>query len=407
MEGVTVMTLQIAETSVGDRIRARRHQLGLSLRVVADRAQMTHTSLSRMERGLYGTSDRFVLARLAEALHCHVDLLTGIVVPGGADAAETNAAAYDAVRAILTCDLEFAPPPADRYAPAALLTERVNDVVRMRKACDYTTMIRRLPALVTTLYEATAGPDRALALSGLVRVTEAASFAVRFTGDPRSATIASDRSRQAAAALGDPVLMSFGEWARAHSALGCGLHERAAQITAKAISELDAAGDAPGRLEMLGMLHLTHAFALAGAGRLGDYTAPLDEARILAGLTGETDTFALMFGPMNLRLWELAITADAGDPNAAFPLIRDTNPMAIDSASRQCTFYIDAARVLAKLNNVDQAVRFLETAERIAPQRVHGDPIVVEQVRVLLDAVRRKAVSTRLRGLAGRVGVAA
>lgn len=400
------MTLKDVDDGVGDRIRARRQYLGLNLRTAAGLAGISHTTLSRIENGGQPASNRFHLARIAEALSCHVDFLAGVVVPGGKAGAETAAAVYEAVRAILTCDLEFQPAPVDRLAPAAALTEWVDDVVRMRKACEYSAMVRRLPALVRALYEATTGPDRAVALDGLVRVNEAASFAVRFTGDPRSATIASDRSRQAAQLLGDPVLLAFGEWARAHSALGCGLHDRAVLITGKAISDLDAAAHRPGRLEMLGMLHLTNAFALVGAGRHRDFAAPLQAARALAAQTGETDTFGLMFGPLNLRLWELAITADGGDPLDALPIIGDTDVTQIDSASRQATFYIDAGRVLSSLGEFDRSVRMIETAERIAPERVHGDPLVVENVRHLLDSVRRRATSTRLRGLAGRVGVA-
>jgi transcriptional regulator with XRE-family HTH domain len=402
------MTLQPTHgTTVGARIKARRRFLGLSVRVVAARAGISHSHLSRLENGQCEASNRFHLARIAEALKCRTDHLTGVVVPVGSDAAETSAAVYAAVHAILTSDLEFPPAGPGSAGTEQQLTARVDDVVELRKACDYAALIRRVPALVADLYAATVGPHRQAALAGLVRVNEAASFAVRFTGDPRSATIASDRARQAALALGDPVLIAFGDWARAHAALGCGLHDRSAQITGKAIAELDRAGgdDTSGRLEMLGMLHLTYAFSLAGAGLLRDYSAPLAEARRLAARTGETDTLALMFGPLNLRLWELAITADAGDPNDALPIVEQVDPMRIASASRQCTFFIDAGRVMAALSNPDQAVRLLERAERIAPQRVHGDPIVVEHVRGLLDTVRRQAVGTRLRGLAQRVGV--
>lgn len=400
------MTLKSADDGAGQRIRARRLFLGMSQRRAADLAGISHSTLSRIEGGELSANNRFVLASLARVLHCHVDFLTGVMVPGGKDAAEVSTAVYDAVHTILTCDLEFAPRPAHPLRPAAELAGRVDDIVTMRKACDFTTLVRRLPLLVTALYDATTGPDRAQALDGLVRVNEAASFAVRFTGDPRAATICSDRARQAAQLLGDPVLSAFGEWARAHSALGCGLHDRTEQIANKAIADLDGCGDAPGRLEMLGMLYLTSAFASVGAGRRGDGEAAMDEARQLAARTGETDTFGLMFGPLNVRLWEVAEIADGGDPLDAVPIIADTNVLAIDSLSRQSAFFVDAGRVFQSLGHLDKAVQMLETAERIAPQRVHGDPFVVEAVRGLLETVRRQATTTRLRGLAARVGVA-
>jgi hypothetical protein len=265
-----------------------------------------------------------------------------------------------------------------------------------------------LPSLIRDLRTAAAGPDRARALRLLARLAEAASFAVRYTGSPYAAPVASDYARHAAQALGDPVMIAFGEWARAHSALGCGLHARAGHITANAISELDAsraAGD--GQHEMLGMLHLTHAFAMVGAGRQQDAVDPLAEAYTLARLTGETDTLALMFGPTNVRLWELAILTDGGDPLDALALSADVNVQIIPSASRQSTFYIDVARAAARTGETDRASKLLETAERIAPQRVHGDPLVVETVRGLLEAARRRATGTRLQGLAQRMAVPA
>lgn len=400
------MTMKPADDRVGERIRHRRHTLGKPLRVIAGIAGISHSTLSRMERGEIPCDNRFTLARLATALHCPVDYLTGVHIPGGPAGALTTAATHETVRALITADLEFPPAATGQATPIATLTEHTATVVDMRKACRYADMSRTLPGLVHNLYQATAGPDRGQALRLLVQVAEAASFAVRYTGQPAAASIAADRSLQAAQLTEDPILIGFGEWARAHAALGCGLHDRSALITARAITDLHHAPEQPGRPEMLGMLHLTHAFSLIGTGRRGDAVDALTEASTLAQHTGETDTLALMFGPLNCRLWELAIITDGGDPVDAIPLLADTNPMLIPSKSRQSAFYVDAGRLLAKTGDGDRATRMLETAERIAPERVHGDPIVVETVRGLLDAAHRRAVSTRLRGLAERIGAA-
>lgn len=403
------MTLTPATDRVGERIHARRQELGYSLRRAAALAGIPHSTLTRIEKGEIGSANRFIIANIAAALKCHVDYLTGVVVPGGPDRSVISAAVYDSVRALIDADLEFPPKPAAALAPLAALTERVDKVLDMRQRCDYSTLARRLPALVRDLHDATTGPDRDQALAMLARVCEAASFALRYLGDPGAATIASDRARQAALALGEPVMLSYGEWARAHSALGCGLYDRAALVAGKALTELETAGGhaLTAGPEMVGMLTLTHAFALVGAGRFADAQAPLEEARRLAEHTGETDTFGLMFGPTNVKLWHLAILTDGGDPADAIPLIGATDPTVIASPSRQVCFYTDAGRLLARAGEYDRAVVFFETGERIAPQRMHGDPIIRESVLGLLDTVRSRAVSPRLRGLASRVGVAA
>jgi transcriptional regulator with XRE-family HTH domain len=399
------MTLAPTQDHVGTRIRRRRIGLGKTVRQTAAEAGISHSTLSRMERGEVGTTDRFKLAAIAQALRCPVEQLAGTIVPAGRDGAETTAAAYQTLTAIISADLEF-PPTCTTTLPIEALTDRFDTAIERRQTCDYAALTRQLPALVDDLYAATAGPHRVEALGMLARVAEAASFAVRYTGQSTAAHVASDLARQASLLTEDPVLIGFGEWARAHTALGCGLHERAVQLTARAVADLDAAPHAPGKQEMLGMLYLTHAFAQVGAGRFPDAADPIAEATVLARITGETDTLALMFGPTNLRLWELAIVTDGGDPLDAMPILADINPAVIPSKSRQVCFYSDGARAAAKLGNIDQAVQLLSTAERIAPQRVHGDPIIVETVRSLLDHTRRVAAGDRLRGLAQRMSVA-
>lgn len=408
------MTMKETDVRVGERIRSRRQVLGKSQRVIAGQVGIDHTTLGRIERGESAADNRFVLARLAEALKCPVEYLTGVVVPGGKSGAETAAAVHDTIAALIAADLEF-PPDGDLVRAHAddsidQLTEQVQAAIVLRQACDYAALTRRLPGLVSSLYAATAGPDRIQALRLLVRIAETASFAVRYTGQPAGASIAADRARQAALLTEDPVLIAFGEWARAHAALGCGLTTRAALIAGRAAGDLerDPAGDtAAGAREMRGMLHLTSAFSLVGAGRHQDAADLLAEASVLARRTGETDTLALMFGPTNVWLWELAILTDGGDPLDAMAIARKTDPMRIPSASRQAVFYIDQGRCLGKLGETEPAVRAIEVAERIAPQRVHGDPLVIETVRGLLDQAHRRAAGMRLRALCERVGVAA
>jgi transcriptional regulator with XRE-family HTH domain len=63
--------------TIGQRIKDRRVLLGLSGRGAALTAGLSHTTWSRIERGERGADNRFVLARMARALHCSVSDLTG------------------------------------------------------------------------------------------------------------------------------------------------------------------------------------------------------------------------------------------------------------------------------------------------------------------------------------------
>jgi hypothetical protein len=71
---------------------------------------------------------------------------------------------------------------------------------------------------------------------------------------------------------------------------------------------------------------------------------------------------------------------------------------------RQVFYYADTARALARIGGRDrEAIRFLLTAERIAPQHVRTSAELAETTRVLLDRSRRQAGGAELRGLCERM----
>jgi transcriptional regulator with XRE-family HTH domain len=394
--------------SVGDRIRTRRLQLGKSARTIAGLAGINPSTLTRIENGQNAGNNRTHLANIARALRCPIDYLTGVAIPGAdKDAAQLSADSHETVRALLDADLEF-PAEPDRPQPnIEALASQMIQVIQMRQDCDYARLIRLLPTMIQDLYAATAGEHRERALGMLVKVCEAASFAVRYTGQPAGAQVAADRCRQAAALTRHPVSIAFGEWARAHAALGCGLPQRAAKIAVQAVDQLDQVdAGSVSRDAMRGMLSLTAALALSSSGRPEPAGEALSMARDLAETTGETDTLSLMFGPTNVRLWQMAMLVEADDPGRAIEVATGVNLNLIASASRQSVFHLDRARALGAIGKVTEAVAAIEAAERRAPQRVHGDPLVVETVRDLLEQQRRRAVDTRLRGLCTRVGLA-
>jgi hypothetical protein len=160
--------------------------------------------------------------------------------------------------------------------------------------------------------------------------------------------------------------------------------------------------------EVLGSLLLTCAMASRGRGRLDDSRAWSAEAAELADRTGETTTMGLYFGPTNVAIWQIGIEADGGDPGRAAQVARATQPSAIPAGFRQVFYYADTARALARLRGRDrEAIRFLLTAERVAPQHIHTSALARETARALLDRSTRRAGGTELRGLAERLQIAA
>lgn len=85
-------------------------------------------------------------------------------------------------------------------------------------------------------------------------------------------------------------------------------------------------------------------------------------------------------------------------------LARRTDPAAIPAGIRQVFYYADTARALTRIGGRDrEAIRFLLTAERIAPQHVRTATDLPEPIRTLLNRSRRQAGGTELRALCERM----
>jgi transcriptional regulator with XRE-family HTH domain len=392
------------EIAIGQRIKDRRELLKWSVRHAADRAGMNASTWSRIENGHTSADNRFTLAAIAKALRCPVTDLTGLPAnPVDRDQAETGGAIYDAVCAILESDLEFEPT-----APAKSIEEltRETSLVRdLRTRCDYTGSAARLPNLFRSLHAtAYVDQDRAAALRLMVLASDTASFVIRYAGHPGSSCLAADRGKQAARESEDPVMIGLAAYGSAHAATGCGLFGRALTIAERAATQLERHLDLPVAPQVLGLLHLTSAYSLCALGRADDAVTRVDAAQEIAVRTGDTDALGLMFGPTNIDFWRISMDADGDDPGKAVDLARITNPLNVDSPSRQAAFYLDTSRALARIGKDQEALRMLLLVERMAPQRMQS-PLVVETVRGLLERARRGTGWTELRGLCERLGV--
>jgi transcriptional regulator with XRE-family HTH domain len=393
------------DPSIGERIRARRLMRGWSVRHAADRAGVSHATWSRIERGRQAADNRFVLADIAAALECSPADLAGVPVPVTDRAAMAAQTGVYAIRQALV-DADLSEPPARPAPPLAELNRTAALIDTLRQACDYAGAARLLPDLMRGLHAATSGPDRGAALRMLCEATFIASSVVRNLGHPADAWLGAERCRDAAEATEDPVLLGYAAFARASAATACGSYVRSEAIAGRAVDELRPHLSAPGALEMLGTLELVCAYASRGRRRFAESRAWADEAAALAERTGETTTRGLYFGPANVGIWRIGIEVDGDDPGRAAHIAAATDPAAIPANFRQVFYYADAARAFARLRGRDRdAIRYLLTAERIAPQHVHSSAFARETTRALLERSRMRAGGAELRGLCARMHV--
>jgi hypothetical protein len=86
----------------------------------------------------------------------------------------------------------------------------------------------------------------------------------------------------------------------------------------------------------------------------------------------KTDTMGMFFGSTDVDIWRMSIEIDDGDPIRVVEIVRRTDPAAIPAGVRQVFYDADTAQgALTRIGGQDgEAIRFLLTAERIAPQHV-------------------------------------
>ncbi|MFI5936045.1 helix-turn-helix domain-containing protein [Actinoplanes sp. NPDC051494] len=393
------------DPAVGERIRARRLHRGWSIRFAASRAGISHATWSRIERGLQASDNRFMLADIAGALECAPADLAGIAVPAPDRA---TAAAQGAVlglrRALIDIDLTEPPAEGREAVPVVELARSVSLADALLQACDYAGAARLLPDLLRDLHTETAGPGHREALRLLCDATHIACTVLRNLGHPADAWLAAERCRDAADAAGDPVLRGHAAYALSRAATACGSYQRGQTIAERAMDDLDRELGRPGGPEVLGSLHLVAALASRCRQRPEDSRDWLTQAAELARRTGETTAMGMFFGPTNVDIWRMSIEVDDGDPALVVDIARRTVPAAIPAGLRQVFYYADTARALARIGGRDrEAIRFLLTAERIAPQHVRTSAELAATTRVMLDRSRRQAGGSELRGLYERM----
>ncbi|HEY9389760.1 MAG TPA: helix-turn-helix transcriptional regulator [Mycobacteriales bacterium] len=389
------------DPNIGERIRTRRRLRGWSIRFAADRAGLSHTTWSRIERGIVTADNRFTLADIARALDCSVTDLTGCPTGPDTRGEALLALSIEALHTALV-DADPGEEPLCMPRPWPQLVAEADLVHHLRMRCNFLGAAQRLPALIREVHAATHGSNRREALPLLVSTTFDAAALVQTTGYRRDGWLAAQRCRQAAEATGDPVLLAFAGFAVGNAAGSAGAYARSMALVERAAEDLSSHLGTEGALAMLGMLHLTCAMAARGLRRPADSADRVAEAADLAARTGETMVHDLGFGPTNVGIWRVSMETDGGEPGRAAEIGAQLRPDLLPMPSRRATFHTDTARALTLLGRDRDALRHLLAAERISPVQVRSNVLVRETVRGMLD----RAGSSQLRGLCERINLA-
>ena len=398
---------------IGARVRKIRSRRGLSLEVAAGLAGITKGYLSMLERGQRGFNRRGLLEDLASALGCSVADLTGQpYLPMDRETAAALPAISEISLALHNATLDDVPDL--RARPLSELVEAAARANLHRDNARYAVAGHGLGAVLTELQVwALTGRDdeRQVALVALAEACLVAYLMARRTGRTELAMTVAERGYDAARRAERPDLTGLMAMNRSGGLMGLGARWRAAAVCTAALGEVSALpGPTPDdtrAAETQGMLLLTAGLVAARDGRPDDTTTYLAEARELAAHTGERNHMRFHFGPTNVAAWELGLAVESGTgPDAAERFVAAPIDFSVfASKEREADITFDLARAWAQADGArdGEALRALDTADRLAPLRIRNDPIARELVLTLDKRTRRRV--WELDSLRNRFGI--
>jgi transcriptional regulator with XRE-family HTH domain len=400
--------------TIGQRVRTVRRRRGLSLDVAAGLAGISAPYLSMLERGLRGFNRRGLLEDLADALSCSVADLTGQPYHLlDRDTEETFAAVPSIQRALNDYGPDDVPDVSPRPLPQ--LTQWADEANEHCTQARYSIASKELGALVIELqaHALTAkAADRNQAVTSAVIACFAAGVVAGNVAHVDLSATAAQRGYDLATRYGTPGLVGFARWYWSLTLTRLAARRRASSVLTAGIDELTPAVSLTSSdtlpAEMAGLMHLARAHTAAREKRPDDADTHLAEAQYLATRIGEHNGMLQHFGPTNVALWRLGIGIELGDSGRAYEetMRSDLDLSAIGSAEREASLQLNLARALvySRADRDGEAVRHLDTADRLAPQRVRVDPMARELVSVMHRRARHRSL-WELDSLQNRFGI--
>ncbi len=396
---------------IGERLRTLRLWRHMTLAEVGGLAGVSAAYLSMVERGLRPLDRRSTISALAAALRVSETELIGGPHLSSDPVQSSPHSAVPALRSALqTNTMTQAAVEGARPLPD-LVGQVVDRVLPMRVQCDYAAVGAVLPDIIDELHVHIAAPvDEAakkLALETLIEACMAATDMANVLRYTDLAYVAAMRAQQAAAVLGDPVMVGKAEVLALFAFPRERSWERRLAAAERAANALETHTSTPLGYQVLGMLTLHAALASSVLQRHAAVASWLDEAAKLAGrVPDDLRNNWQYFSATNVAIWRLVVTVERGDPGKTLHLAKAVRPDKLTVRSRTADFLAETGRGLAREQRTrTEAVSWLRRAEETAPQRVRNSPATRETVAYLLNRATATAGGRELRGMAARMGI--
>lgn len=378
---------QPIEEHTGARIAKVRKRRRLTQRELANRSNVSYSTITKVEQG-YLPASPSVIGALARALSVPAAELRGQPYLEELQQDQLDGLVNPVREALNVYDLG----PDPDVAPRGLdeLAEKADELCGLVRATNIKLATAELPALIceATTVAHTDGSTRAWqTLASTYRTAYDVSTKLGFID---LSAIALDRLEWAAQRASDPVLGGMRQYLRALAYLRASDYRTGKRLVHMGMSTLEQAEPGRERDVLTGQLHLGAA-VLAGRDKDGDTADEhLAEAGRIADRTGPAERVHwLSFGPTNVDVHRVSVLAELDEYAQAVEAAQDMTMPEDWPPSRMAHHYAEVARSQMWTGLTGAAFKNLLKARKLAPQQTRYHPTVRETYAGLASARRR------------------
>lgn len=378
---------QRIEEHTGARIAKARKRRRLTQRELADRSNVSYSTLTKVEQG-YLPASPSVIGALARALSVPTTELTGQPYLEELQQDQLDGLINPVREALNVYDL--GPDPDVIPRELADLAEKANDLCGLVRATNIKQAAAELPALIceaTTVAHTVGSTEAWQTLASSYRTAYDVATKLGFID---LSAIALDRLEWAAQRASDPVLGGMRQYLRALAYLRASDYRTGKRLVRFGMATLEQAEPGRERDVLTGQLHLGAAVLagrdkdsdtanehLAEAGRIADRTGPAEQVHWLS------------FGPTNVGVHRVSVLAELDEYAQAVEKAKEMKLPTDWPPSRMAHHYAEVARAQMWTGRTDAAFKNLLEARKLAPQQTRYHPTVRETYAGLESAKRR------------------
>ncbi|WP_369383988.1 multiprotein-bridging factor 1 family protein [Streptomyces sp. cg36] len=366
----------------GDLLRVLRERRGLTRAALGGLVARTEDWVKKAERGERSVRTLAMMMRLGHVLGCtDISELTGVAemsIPidvGGRMSHPGAVALRAAVHAPLFATVSGTAEDVGELAGRVRQSWEVWHTVRHQR----TATAAVLPGLIAAGHatvRASEGAEKRRAAVALAETYALAQQYAAHTVEPELYWVIVDRARMAAEQADDPVALAGAAWIVGNGLRVTGHTEEALRMVGEAADtlrpQLESGSD---RLRAtFGSLCLHAAVTAAQERREGDAWRWHDEADRTAKQLGSYVHPWTMFGPGNVAVHAVSISAELHTPGAAVQTLARTQPDAIPSTERRSRLFLDAAKAEYQRRETSGALTYLRLAYETSPEAVRYVP---------------------------------